>query len=144
MPKQEDINCFGLQTQEFVLEYPMTQYTPPSSSDNENDGSETTVKTENIKRVKTEHNIKQEEDSDDESGFSESESVVENRRAEMRSFFNKACAVNFAKTCDKCGQVICDGTTLTSFIYERIETTGKTYEDVKKRFREAYTCTSTY
>ena len=29
-------------------------------------------------------------------------------------------------------------TTLTSFIYERIETTDKTYEDVKKRFREAW------
>ena len=137
MPTQEDFDSFisplltqhpTTSTSSTFHEYPLTQYTPSDSND-EKEGS-------NKKQKTTETTIKKDEEDTETDSTTEKESE---RNAKIKRFLSKACSINFAMVCPHCDNTICDGTTLTSFIYERLDINEiSDYDEALDTFQETY------
>ena len=97
------------------MEYPLTQKSP-SSSDTGSEG-EDVADTSNNKRKVT-NDVKEA----DKKETTQQEDA--NKKMKMKEFFRRACTINFSKKCPHCGEVICDSTTMLTFIQERINFTS--------------------
>ena len=97
------------------MEYPLTQKSP-SSSDTGSEG-EDVADTSNNKRKVT-NDVKEA----DKKETTQQEDA--NKKMKMKEFFRRACTINFSKRCPHCGEVICDSTTMLTFIQERINFTS--------------------
>ena len=121
------------------IEYPLTQNTPTSSISE----ADKTILTKNDckKRKETSSN-----DSSTSSLFGSSVFSDENKNENMnekkklqKMFFGRSCSINFSHTCPHCNQTICDGTTLTTFIYDRTDINKRTkYKEAKEMFLKTY------
>ena len=104
MPTQEDLlNALPLFTQQpgsttsstFSAEYPLTQYTPPTSGEDEaNETQENDTKKQKVMK-------EDEEQADTEDEENSIESNTE-KQAKVEGFLRKACSINFAHVCPYC------------------------------------------
>ena len=123
------------------VEYPLTQHTPTSSASE----AETTIQADNTSKKRKGVSSSNSESSSDSSVFSSSvfndyktPKDTETRKVQ-KMFFTRACSINFSRVCPHCKQTICDGTTLTTFIYNRSGVTEETkYMDAKGMFLKTY------